>query len=170
MIDQSALDDLVDTLAAMPARLREVVSDASADELSRAAVGGGWGPVEVFCHLRDLENLFIERVTRILDEDDPYLQTVDETLWPIERDYAAQNPWQALEQFSEHRQDFVRILSGLDASQWLRRGYHQDNGEQTVLWYAQHAAEHDAMHEQQLRGLLERGGVGNREWGVGSGN
>lgn len=162
MIDPIAQDDLIDALAAMPDRLRHIAEDADTGELSRAAAGGGWGPVEIFCHLRDLENLFIERVTRILDEDDPYLQAVDETLWPIERDYASQDPWQALGQFAEHRQDFVRILSELDTSQWLRRGYHQDNGEQTVLWYAQHAAEHDAMHDRQLRGLLTEG-TGNRE-------
>jgi len=155
MIDADDIDNLLDTLRATPNRLRDIITGRGDAELTRAAVGGGWGPVEVFCHLRDLEELIIERVGRILTEDDPYMAAVDETLWPIEREYSHQNPWVALEQFAENRARFTAMLSELSSDQWHRRGHHEELGEQSVLWYARHAAEHDAMHEQQLRELLE---------------
>ena len=154
MIDQDDIDLLLDRLREFPDRLRALTAGVEDDDLSRAAAGGGWGPVEVFCHLRDIEALFIERVGRILTEDDPFLPVVDETLWPIERDYAAQNARIALEQFAENRAKFTRMLSRLDSPDWHRRGHHAELGEQTVLWYARHAAEHDAVHEQHLRELL----------------
>jgi hypothetical protein len=154
MIDQEDIDQLLDNLREFPDRLRDLTANADDDELSRAAAGGGWGPVEIFCHLRDIEELFVERVGRILNEDEPILPVVDESLWPIERDYAAQNARVALEQFAEHRSQFTRLLSRLDPPDWHRRGHHTELGEQTVLWYARHAAEHDAVHEAQLRELL----------------
>ncbi|HEX5165236.1 MAG TPA: DinB family protein [Thermomicrobiales bacterium] len=154
MIDQDDIDQLLDNLREYPDRLRDLTAGVDDDELSRAAAGGGWGPVEIFCHLRDIEELFVERVGRILNEDDPFLAVVDESLWPIERDYAAQNARVALEQFAENRSQFTRLLSRLDAPDWHRRGHHAELGEQTVLWYARHAAEHDVVHEQQLRDLL----------------
>lgn len=154
MIDQDDIDLLLDRLRDFPDRLRELTADAEDDDLARAGAGGGWGAVEVFCHLRDIEELFIIRTGRILAEDEPLLPVVDETLWPIERDYAAQNPRAALEQFAENRAQFTRMLSRLGPPDWHRRGHHAELGEQTIAWYARHAAEHDAVHEQYLRELL----------------
>jgi hypothetical protein len=154
MIDSDDIDQLLDRLREFPQRLRDLIADREDAELSRAAAGGGWGPVEIFCHLRDLEELFIERVERILREDEPYLPAVDETLWPIEREYHAQNPRIALEQFTENRARFTAILSNLNSAEWHRRGHHAELGVQTILWYARHAADHDAMHEQHLIQVL----------------
>lgn len=154
MIDHDDVDRILDHLREFPDRLRALTAGVDDEELSRAAAGGGWGPVEIFCHLRDIEELFVFRVGRILAEDDPFLPVVDESLWPIERDYASQNARIALEQFAEQRAQFTRMLSRLDPSDWLRRGHHAELGEQTVLWYARHATEHDTTHEQQLRELL----------------
>lgn len=154
MIDQDDIDLLLDRLREYPDRLRALIVDVSDEDLSRAAAGGGWGPVEVFCHLRDSEAVFIERVGRILAEDDPFLPVVDETLWPIERDYASQNARIALEQFTENRAQFTRLLSRLDPADWQRYGHHPQHGEQTVHAIATHATVHDEEHEQQLRDLL----------------
>ena len=154
MIDQDELDDLIDRLRAYPDRLRRIIADASDGELAKAAAGGGWGPVEIFCHLRDIEELYVERISRMLTEDEPFIPAVDETLWSIERDYASQNARVALEQFAEQRAQLTRLLAGLDAAGWLRRGHHSELGEQTVLGTARHADAHDAVHEQSLRELL----------------
>jgi hypothetical protein len=154
MIDERRFDSLIDHLREFPNRLRALTQHRSEEELCRASVDGGWGAVDNFCHLRDLEELFIERVSRMLNEDHPWMPVVDETLWPIEREYDRQNPHVALEQFAENRSRFVTILSSLTPEQWQRRGHHAELGDQTVLWYAEHSAEHDAEHEQALRELL----------------
>lgn len=155
MIDSDDIEQMLDRLQEFPQRLADIIRDYDHETLTRAAADGGWGAVEVFCHLRDIEALSVERVERILTEDEPFIQAVDETLWPIEREYDQQQPRIALEQFAELRARFVGMLARLDASQWHRRGYHSEHGEQTVLWYAQHAMEHDAEHERQLVDLLQ---------------
>jgi len=154
MSGEQSTVDLIERLRAFPQRLQELSRNRSEDDLCRASVDGGWGAVDNFCHLRDLEELFIERVSRILNEEHPWMPVVDETLWPIERAYDQQNPLVALEQFIEQRTRFVTLLASLTPEQWQRRGHHAELGDQSVLWYAQHAIEHDAMHEAVLRELL----------------
>lgn len=154
MIDQEDIDLLLDRLREFPDLLRELIADTDEEQLARAGAGGGWGVVEVFCHLRDIEEIFIVRTGRMLAEEEPFMPVVDESLWPIERDYATQNARIALEQFAENRAQFTRMLSRLDPLDWHRRGHHAELGEQTVLWYARHAADHDATHLQHLRELL----------------
>lgn len=154
MIDADDIEQMLDSLRDYPQRLRDMILDRDDETLTRAAVDGGWGAVEIFCHLRDAEELFVERVNRILTEDEPFLPAVDESLWPIEREYDQQQPREALEQFARLRARFVDLLADLDASGWQRRGHHAEDGDQTVLWYARHSIEHDAEHEQQLKTLL----------------
>jgi hypothetical protein len=154
MIDTEPTDTLVERLREFPNRLRSMIQGVSDQRLKRAAAGGGWGPVEMFCHLRDIDELLRGRVERILAEDDPFIPAVDETLWPIERDYSSQNPHIALEQFAENRAQFTRLLESLSPEQWLRSGHHAELGEQSVLWNAQDADKHDAVHAAQLERVL----------------
>jgi hypothetical protein len=154
MIDTEQTDDLLERLREFPNLLRSMIQGVSDQRLSRAAAGGGWGAVEMFCHLRDVDELLRQRVERILTEDHPFIPVVDETLWPIERDYSSQNPRVALEQFSENRAQFTRLLASLTPEQWLRSGHHAELGEQSVLWNAQHADQHDTVHEEQLERVL----------------
>lgn len=154
MIDSDDIEQMLDSLQEYPQRLRDIISACDDTMLSRAAADGGWGAVEIFCHLRDIEELIVERVNRILTEDEPFMPSVDETLWPIEREYDSQPPREALAQFASYRSTFVEMLRDLDSAQWHRRGHHADLGDQTVLWYAQRAHEHDAEHLLQLQALL----------------
>ncbi len=150
----AGIDAIVARLGAFPDELRTMVAGRDVHELQRAAAGGGWGPVEIFCHLRDLDGLFIERVERIVSEDQPYIAAVDETLWPIERDYASQDPLRALDEFAANRGRYVALLAGLTADQLQRHGHHEELGDQTVLWHALHTAEHDTAHRHQLAEAL----------------
>lgn len=145
---------LLAQMRVFPGELLELIEGCDDLELQRAAAGGGWGPVEIFCHLRDADSLAEERVQRILSEDDPYIPAVDETLWPIERDYASQNARAVLDEFDAIRQHFVTILEALTPEQLERRGYHEEHGEQTIRWYINDAIQHDASHRQQLRKVL----------------
>jgi hypothetical protein len=154
-MDERHTSHLIEQLRGFPNRLRALAQHRSEEALCTPSDDGGWGAVDNFCHLRDLEELIIERVSRIVNEDMPFMPVVDETLWPIEREYDQQNPHVALEQFTENRTRFVTLLATLTPEQWQRRGHHEELGEQTVLWYAEHAVEHDAAHEVALRELLE---------------
>lgn len=153
-IDSEARDALVDTLAEQPARLHELITSVEDADLTRAGPEGSWGVVEVLCHLRDWEKIFLARVKRIMDEDDPTFESIDDSLWPIDRDYHKQNPREVLEDFAEQRSKLVDILMELKVSDWARHGHAPRQGRVSINWYAEHIADHDAGHLKQIRQAL----------------
>ena len=157
MIDTQVREDWLDKLAEYPQHLRDTIDGVPDATLTRAAPGGGWGAVEIFCHLRDWEAIYIERAERILREHEPHIMAVDDTLWPIERDYHAADPHAALAEFAVRRAHLAQMVGAVDASHWQRGGHHSQAGWITITWLIERAAEHDAEHLPQLRALL---GVG----------
>lgn len=149
-IDAEAREDLIDLLDSFRSRLQALVESVTDEQLRAAGPGGGWGGVEILCHLRDLEELFIERVDLMLDEDNPQLEAVEDSLWPIARDYLNQDPFEALEEFVELRRQTVDTLENLEISEWGRTGRHPRLGQITVRDYAERAVERDGEHEAML--------------------
>lgn len=153
-IDSEARDMLVDTLAEYPARLHELIASAEDADLTRAGPEGSWGVVEVLCHVRDWEKIFVARVKRIMAEDDPTFESVDDSLWPIDREYHKQKPREVLEDFAEHRSKLVDVLMELNMSDWSRHGHAPRQGRVSIGWYAEYIADHDTEHLRQIRQAL----------------
>jgi hypothetical protein len=72
-------------LAATPAELTARLSGVSAAVLVRRPAPAAWAPVEVICHLRDLEESFHERLGLILTSDEPCFPTTNPNRWAEER-------------------------------------------------------------------------------------
>lgn len=153
-IDTESRDKLIDELVEFPARLHELIAGADDEELTRAGPEGSWGVVEVLCHLRDWERIYVQRVQRMSEEDDPTFETVDDSLWPIDRDYHAQDPREVLEDFAEHRSKLVDLLEELSVGDWAREGHVPRQGRVTIGWYAEHVLGHDSEHLRQIRQAL----------------
>lgn len=147
-------ETIVAALGAFPDELGRAVDGYARDDLVRPGQDGGWGVVEVLAHLRDWEEIFLDRVHAIVEQDHPYLPAYDDELWPIERDYRSQDPHQALERFAELREELAGYLAGLPPDRWERVGNHGMYGEITLLWLANHMHEHDQKHLAQVRDVL----------------
>lgn len=153
-IDAEEREALVDALRTYPRQLAELISNAPAADLKRAGPGGSWGAVEALCYLRDSEEVFIERMTRMLDEQNPTLPVVEDSLWPIDRDYLGQNPQQVLAEFTALRRASSELLLEASLSDWGRTGKHPQLGQITIRDYAEHVANRDAEHMRQIRAAL----------------
>lgn len=153
-IDAKSNEDLIDALAAFPKRLDTLLADRDEADLKRAGPEAGWGVVEILCHLRDTEEVFIERVELMLTENTPRLQPSDHTLWPIDRDYFGQDPGEVLESFSEYRRTIVEILDDMHITDWERIGLHPEYQQITIRQYVGLIVRHDAEHEQQIMAAL----------------
>lgn len=153
-IDAEAREDLIDLLDSFATRLQDLVEGATEEQLRAAGPGGGWGGVEILCHLRDLEELFIERMELMLDEDNPPLEAVEDSLWPIARDYINQDPFEALEEFIELRRQAVENLENASISDWGRTGRHPRMGLISIHDYAERVVVRDGEHEAMLHKAL----------------
>ncbi len=153
-IDLEDREDLIDRLEQFPLELDELVAAASDQELKKAGPGGSPGAVEILAYLRDFEELFHDRLVLMLAEDNPRFARVENSLWPIERDYVSQDPLVMLHDFVEYRRHVVEILADLPIADWERIGQHPVMGQITIRYYADRVVERDQEHHEQLLRVL----------------
>jgi len=115
----------------------------------------GWGPVEIACHLRDVEREITQpRLRKIRTEENPYLPPVESDSWAEQRNYRAQDGPQALRDFVRARKETVDLLRNLDAADWKRSARHALFGPTNLAELARFFARHDLLHIEQLQGSL----------------
>jgi uncharacterized damage-inducible protein DinB len=117
----------------------------------------GWSILEIMCHVRDYQEIYIERVQQIVNEDNPTLQVYDAEAREAlisERDYAHQNLKAVFDNYCDTRQRFIQILSDLEEDQWLRVGQHPMTGTIDVSVPVFHAIMHDCDHTEQIARTL----------------
>lgn len=145
---------IVEALESTLVRFERLIENRTADELRRAAQDGRWGIVEILAHLRDWEDVFQERVSRVLGEDRPELENHDDTLWAIEHDYGSQDGHAVFARFAGQRQALVEELRGLGAEAWERTAVLHGTGEVTLRGLMQWLIEHDVRHFGQARDVF----------------
>jgi FMN phosphatase YigB (HAD superfamily) len=119
----------------------------------------GWGPVEIACHLRDVEREINQpRLRKILGEPNPYLALVESDSWAEERGYRGQDGPQALRDFVRARKETVSLLRDLEPADWKRTARHALFGPTTLAEQARFSSRHDLLHIEQLRGSLAAAG------------
>lgn len=70
-----------------PGRLADASRGVAAEVLARRPGPASWAPIEVICHLRDLEESFLDRIRQILLMDEPRFVTTNPDRWAEERQY-----------------------------------------------------------------------------------
>ncbi len=152
--DSPTPDSIVEALSAFPDELSRLLADQSRDALMAPGSDGGPGVVELLPHLRDWEQIFLERIDAIVNEDHPTLSAFDDELWAIERDYRGQDPNRVLGEFMTLRAETVDHLAQLDEAAWTRSAEHETAGEISLLWVGSRLVESDADHAERIREAL----------------
>jgi hypothetical protein len=147
-------ETILASLLATPDDLARLLKERDLEDLLRPSRDGGWGVVEILAHIRDWEEVFLERLVTVGHEDNPFLPVQDDELWPIERDYRGQDPENTLAQFRGSRGETVALLKKLDAGEWERPARHGSYGDVTLHWLADHMCDHDQEHIDQARDAL----------------
>ena len=148
-------ETILRALAAFPDEVARALEGRSPEMLTRPGRDGNWGVVEIVPHLRDWEELYLDRARAIVEHDRPFLPAYDDDLWPIERDYRGQDPRQVLEHFRELRTRLVDYLRSLPEDAWERIGEHEMYGAITLRWMTDHICDHDQQHFAQMQDALE---------------
>lgn len=143
----------VETLAQLPALLREAVRDLSNTQLNTHYRTGGWTIRQVVHHVADSHMTALFRVKKALTEEWPAVPGYGEAQFADLADASA--PIEAsLNVIEGVHARWVMLLQALDEEQW-RRGYmHAERGRQVldivILNYAWHSRHHLA-HVTNLR-------------------
>lgn len=115
--------------------------------------------LEIACHLRDVEQLFVERYGKIANHDRPALWMMNQDELAAALKYNEDDPTAVLREFRALRQETVTLLGALAHQSWQRIGLHPKRGEVTIAAHADLHVNHDTNHLNQIRTLRERFGV-----------
>lgn len=139
-----------EALEPAPRRLADMTKKLDDALLRRKPAPDKWSALEVVCHLRDVEQRWAERLVRIAFSDRPSFLPFDVNALAATRRYNEQDPGAALKDFARLREDNLRLLRVLPASQWNRAGVHAKYGELTVHRIVDMIINHDRGHFEQI--------------------
>ena len=146
--------DLIAQLGNAADNYAAVIEGAPSDALTRRPDEKNWAPVEIICHIRDVEESYLGRFKAILEVEDFKFQTADADRWADERQYLRNDSFQALSAFRARRKDTIEFLKTLESEQLERTGIHPRLGRKTIAELAQGLSGHDANHLDQLKRSL----------------
>jgi uncharacterized damage-inducible protein DinB len=140
------MDNLIDSYLTGTDFLSQSIAGLTPDQLRSRPVPGKWSTLEVICHLADSEQLYAERMKRVLAEDRPPLLNADPDGWIKalachDRDAAEEI---ALTKYI--RQQMARNLRAQPDAAWQRIGVHNKAGEQTLEQLLRKAVDHLTHH------------------------
>jgi FMN phosphatase YigB (HAD superfamily) len=140
------------------AALISMTKDLDDRTWSHRKVEDEWAPVEIVCHLRDVETeVHLPRVRTILTVHDPHLSSFDTDPWAEERDYLHQSCHKALSAFIEARKETIAAIEKLDSKDLSRTARHSLLGPTTLIEVMNIAIEHDLIHLAQMRSTIAAG-------------
>jgi len=116
-----------------------------------------WSVAEIIAHLAEDELASSWRYRQMIENSGCTLAAFDQDRWSRLGDYAAWNPWVALQMFRLLREANVRMLQRLTAEEWERFGIHAERGKTTVRDLAHHMTGHDRNHIEQIQSILQAG-------------
>jgi hypothetical protein len=132
-MDQRDKDRLLSNLKSLPNELDDLLKGLDDETFRWRPIPNKWSVKEIMCHLRDMERLaYLARYRRILTEDNPRLENVDQDKLAIESDYINQDARAALEEFKRLRWETIQTLQGAPVDAWSRGGTHSTDGQMTV--------------------------------------
>ncbi|PKH41307.1 DinB superfamily protein [Nocardioides alpinus] len=104
-----------------------------------------WSPLEYACHVRDVHELFAERVRLMLDEDTPTFANWDQDATAVERHYGEQDPAAVVVALIEAAGTVAGIYAGITDATRDRRGIRSNGDEFTVDTLGSYHL-HDVVH------------------------
>jgi uncharacterized damage-inducible protein DinB len=123
---------MIEDYVACGGRLRKAVAGLTPEDLTARPGPGTWSILEVVLHLTDSDSISIDRMKRILTEDNPTLLYADETAY-VERLFSHdQSLDDAVALFEIGRRQFARVLRKLPDEAFERKGTHNRRGPVSV--------------------------------------
>jgi uncharacterized damage-inducible protein DinB len=133
--------------------LTEAVDDPDVDLRSRPG-SGVWSPLEYASHVRDVYALFAERLTRMLEEDNPELGWWDHEVAAVEERYNAQQAEDVAAALTDNAMELARVLTNVPPEGWQRTATRREGETFTVAGLARFALHESSHHRKDATGEL----------------
>jgi hypothetical protein len=116
----------------------------------------GWSLKDIVAHLHDAESIaFVERISRLLTEERPAIQSIDPPARLVAGGYGARDLNELLDDLTRQRVEHVVWLESLSFVDLARAGEHDVVGEIRVSDIAHQWAAHDMAHLRQIALMIQ---------------
>ena len=147
------IEPAVSLLGKTPQLLETLLGDLPGELLRWKPQPDRWSISEVLAHLAALEEVYAERVLRIMAEDSPPLAKYDLDGAKARQDYTRGSAGENLGHFTRTRRSSLALLAGLPPSAGVRTAIHSELGSITLAHLLNEWANHDLGHLRQISEL-----------------
>ena len=123
---------------------------------------GKWSIQQVVIHCMDSDLIAVDRIKRMVAEENPSLIGYDENKFVQNLFYDEQDAEIAVQLVDLNRKQFARVLRKLPDSALQRKGTHNERGVQTAGKYIQFTIEHLDHHLKFIH--AKRANMGKEMW------
>lgn len=139
-----------------PAVFNGLVQGMDSAALSRRSKKDDWTLTDLICHMRDTEReIHLMQLRLFKQEAEPFIPRPDTGVWASQRDYLHEDGKAALREFNDARRETIDFLKKIPDEAWGQKARHAIFGPTTLLEVAGFIAEHDRLHVQQARAIVE---------------
>jgi len=144
--------DLIDRFETGSERLRAAVMGLTREEALARRGPGKWSVQELVIHLADSDAIAIDRMKRVIAEDNPTLLRADEEAYVERLHCDAQDLEDAILLFEVNRRQFARVLRELEDADFDRVGTHDGElGRISLAGLIENYSNHLDLHLRRLR-------------------
>lgn len=149
--DFASSASLMAILRATPAAISSLCRSLEAAQWQARPQPEEWCPVEIVCHLLDVDaEVNLPRVRRVLQEDNPFISGRDTDRWAEERAYICQDGPRSLDNFLATRIELLELLADMPQDAWDRPARHAIFGPTQLNELISIIAAHDRLHVRQI--------------------
>lgn len=150
--------NLIQSIAGAPARLRAAVSGLSEEQLNTPYRDGGWTVRQVVHHVPDSHlNAYI-RTRLALTEDCPTIKPYEEKLWSELHDARTAPIGMSLDLLERLHERWILLLRSLQPEDFSRTWRHPVSGVRTLDWLVSLYSWHGRHHTAHITSLRDRMG------------
>lgn len=161
----SAIRDVLRTLAATPKDIARIARGCTPPQLHRRPAPDAWSARDIVAHLRACADVWGSSIERMLGEDRPTIRYTSPRGWIKKTDFLNQTFRDSLKAFARGRVELIASLENLEPAEWSRGATFTGTTlgrNATVLDYARRIADHEVRHLDQIRRTLQRCAAGQR--------
>ncbi len=152
----TSLNAAIAAIRSYPARYRQALKNSTGTILRQRPEPHTWSILEYTCHLRDVYDVYTDRLTRTLTQDRPVLEPMRNEQRAARDDYNSQDPRDVLDALTEQVARFAERAESVTHSQCARTATRLPGEERTLLWLVRQACHEGLHHLRDIERILAR--------------
>lgn len=126
--------------------LMDIIDGLSDEQIRRQAITGKWSIFENIVHLATYQRVFIDRLQKILDSEEPQFLRYTAEADPLFHDNCTKSTREIMQDLITSRRELIAKIASLGEKQVQRTGAHPLYGNMNIIQWVHFFVLHEAHH------------------------